>query len=226
LRREWEDDQMQFMSHGRRVAAAGAIGAAVMIAGCDSGTPNSSANAAAAVSPEPGTLASSQQTAQYLDHIIAPPEWKLALWAVGGGKYSNPDAIELDGQNVWVGYQNASVKDGSDNTKTSTVVEYTLAGKVLNTWPVPGHVDGLRIDPATHKAWATSNEDAAPLLNIIDPASWRTTPSGPPPTRGASLLSTLARTRSTPSSGADPRARCSPRHRTTPGWSASSAPST
>jgi hypothetical protein len=164
---------VQIRNHGRGIAAAGAIGVAVIMAGCDSGntTVASSSAGGTAATAAPGNLATSSQSAQYLDRIIAPPEWKLTLWAVGGGKYSNPDAIELDGQNMWVGYQNASVKDGSDNTVTSTVVEYTLAGKVLNTWSVPGHVDGLRVDPTTHKAWATSNEDAAPLLNIIDPAS-------------------------------------------------------
>jgi hypothetical protein len=164
---------MQFTNHGRRVAAAGAIGVAVMIAGCDSGHTNSSSNAGAAVSPEPGTLATSTRSAEYLDRLVAPPGWKISLWAVGGGKQSNPDSIEIDGQNIWVGYQNVTAKDGSDGM-SSTIVEYTLNGKQVKSWSVPGHTDGVRIDPSTHKAWVTSNEDGNPVLNIIDPAG--TTP--------------------------------------------------
>ena len=108
---------MQLRNHGRGVAAAGAIGVAVMMAGCDSGNTVASSNAgAAAVTPEPGTLATSSQSAEYLDRILAPPGWTISLWAVGGAKYSNPDAIDIDGQNIWVGYQNASVKDGLQTT--------------------------------------------------------------------------------------------------------------
>ena len=165
---------MQLRNHGRGVAAAGAIGVAVMMAGCDSGNTVASSNAgAAAVTPEPGTLATSSQSAEYLDRLVAPPGWKISLWAVGGSKQSNPDSIEIDGQNIWVGYQNVTAKDGSDGM-SSTIVEYTLNGKQVKSWTVPGHTDGLRIDPSTHKAWVTSNEDGNPALNIIDPAS--TTP--------------------------------------------------
>jgi hypothetical protein len=102
--------------------------------------------------------------------LLAPPGWTISLWAVGGARYSNPDSIEKDGNNIWVGYQNVTAKDGSDG-KTSNIVEYTLDGKVVKSWTVPGHTDGLRIDPSTHKAWVTSNEDGNPALNIIDPTS-------------------------------------------------------
>jgi hypothetical protein len=158
-------------NYGRRLAAAGAIGIGVLITGCNGNAVSSSSAAGAAVTAAPGTLATSQQTAEFLDRIVAPPGWKISLWAVGGGKKSNPDAIEIDGANIWVGYQNASVKDGSNNALTSTIVEYTLDGKVVNTWTVPGHTDGLRVDPSTHKAWVTSNEDALPVLEIIDPSN-------------------------------------------------------
>lgn len=110
--------------------------------------------------------------AQYLDGVIAPPGWTVSVWARGGpGVYYNPDSVEQDGQNIWVTYQNASVKDGSNNSKMSTIVEYTIDGKISKMWSVPGHSDGMRVDPATHKVWVTSNEDGGPLLNIIDPAS-------------------------------------------------------
>jgi hypothetical protein len=161
------------MNQGRKLAVAGAIAAAVVTAGCSSSTSPSPKLAASSSTATlaPGILATSVAGAETLDRLVAPPDWKISLWAVGGAKYSNPDSIEIDGQNIWVGYQNASVKDGSNNAITSTIVEYTLQGKVVNTWSVPGHNDGLRVDPSTHKAWITSNEDAAPVLEIIDPTN-------------------------------------------------------
>jgi hypothetical protein len=80
-----------------------------------------------------------------------------------------------DGNDIWVGYQNATSKTGGDG-KTSTIVEYTLRGGVERTFAVPGHCDGLRIDPATHLVWASSNEDGNPGLVSIDPTTGVVTP--------------------------------------------------
>lgn len=155
-----------------RAAAVGAFAVAIVTAGCSSGTSPPSTVAGGGSNSTANAQTVAQPGAQTLNGVTAPPGWHLAIWAIGSsGNYFNPDAIEVDGQNIWVGYQNNSVKDGSDNSKPSTVVEYTLDGKVVKTWPVPGHVDGLRVDPATHKAWVTSNEDGGALLNIIDPTS-------------------------------------------------------
>jgi|HubBroStandDraft_6_1064221.scaffolds.fasta_scaffold21338_4 hypothetical protein len=156
------------LTTSRLVTIAG-IASALAIAGCDSSS-----------SPSPSTggvvgaaaQTQSNPTAQYVNGVIAPPGWTVSVWARGGpGVYYNPDSIEQDGQNIWVGYQNASVKDGSNNSKMSTIVQYTLDGKVVKMWSVPGHSDGMRVDPATHKVWVTSNEDGGPLLNIIDPSN-------------------------------------------------------
>jgi hypothetical protein len=117
----------------------------------------------------------SKPAAESLGRVTAPPGWTITLWAVGTSSYSNPDSIERHGNHIWVGYQNVTAKDGTDN-KTSTVVEYTSDGKVVKTWPVPGHTDGLRIDPTTHLVWVTSNEDGNPALNIIDPNTGQVTP--------------------------------------------------
>jgi hypothetical protein len=89
---------------------------------------------------------------------------------MGTADFSHPDSLERDGNDIWVGYQNVTAKDGTDG-KSSTVVEYNLHGHVERTFSVPGHCDGLRIDPATHIVWATSNEDGNPGLVSIDPAS-------------------------------------------------------
>ena len=99
----------------------------------------------------------------------------FAGFARGSMKFLNPDSVEIDGSNVWVGFQNVTAKDGSDG-KTSTIVQYTMDGKLVEQYTVPGHNDGLRIDPKTHLVWATSNEDGNPALNIIDPNSGTVTP--------------------------------------------------
>jgi len=46
----------------------------------------------------------------------------------------------------------------------------------VKQYSVPGHNDGLRVDPPTHLLWATSCEDGNPALNVIDPSSETITP--------------------------------------------------
>ncbi len=95
---------------------------------------------------------------------------KGTAFTKGMAAYFNPDSIVANAQHVFVGYQNNGNPDGS-NHKSSTVVEYTLQGRVVQTFSVPGHNDGLRIDPSTGLLWATSNEDANALLTTINPTT-------------------------------------------------------
>ena len=111
---------------------------------------------------------------------IAIGGFTVSQWVGPNSSYSHPDSVALDGSHVFVGYQNVTAKDGSDN-KTSTVVEYGLAGDVVQTFAVPGHNDGLRVDPATHLVWASSNEDGNPAIVTIDPISGKVTPYTFPP---------------------------------------------
>ncbi len=83
---------------------------------------------------------------------------------------SQPDSIAVDGTNIYVGYQNGSAPDGSGGA-TSTIVQYSVAGTIINQFTVTGHNDGLKVDPATHLLWAMQNEDASPSLVIIDPTA-------------------------------------------------------
>ena len=46
---------------------------------------------------------------------------------------------------------------------------------VSHTWSIPGHTDGLKVDPSTHLVWSLQNEDANPTLVIINPATFATT---------------------------------------------------
>ena len=108
---------------------------------------------------------------QLLRQIAALPGYTVGLFAKGTSTYYAPDAVEVDGSHIFVDYQNNSVKDGSDNSKMSTIVEYNRDGSVAKTFSVPGHSDGMRVDPSTHLLWVTSNEDANPLLMTIDTTS-------------------------------------------------------
>jgi hypothetical protein len=76
-------------------------------------------------------------------------------------------AISADGKRLWVGYGNGVDTTGKGGP--SNVVEYDIAtGRVLKNISIPGHVDGLKIDPATGDVWATENEDGNPTLAVID----------------------------------------------------------
>jgi len=167
----------------------GMVGAVVSAAACSSGSstsagPASSAPAGASsaarsssaspssASPSSASSSSSGSSAAGSPGagstgIAATSGYSVRVFAKGSGAQSNPDSIIVDGHNVYVGYQNVTAKDGTDH-KTSTVVQYDLAGKQLKTFGVPGHQDGMRMDPATHLLWSMSNEDGHPQLVTID----------------------------------------------------------
>jgi hypothetical protein len=48
------------------------------------------------------------------------------------------------GDHIIVGFENGVAKDGTDG-KSSTIVQFSLSGKVERTFSVPGHNDGLRV---------------------------------------------------------------------------------
>jgi len=100
--------------------------------------------------------------------------YDISLFAQGTKKYYNPDSVEVVGKYVFVGYQNNGLPDGSNHVP-STIVAYTLSGKVVHVLNITGHCDGLRYDPYTKQLWATSNEDANPVLTAINLSTWATT---------------------------------------------------
>jgi hypothetical protein len=108
----------------------------------------------------------------YTVSIFTQQDSRLAVTA--------PDSIAVDGQKVFIDYQNVTAKDCTDQTgsaaPTSTVVEYDMNGKILGHWSVSGHSDGMRIDPTTHLVWTTSCEDGNPKFATIDPATGTVTP--------------------------------------------------
>ncbi|GAC1618423.1 MAG: hypothetical protein NVS4B7_10710 [Ktedonobacteraceae bacterium] len=114
-----------------------------------------------------------QQTNTY--GIAALAGYQVSLFASGSSSYSAPDSVAVDNDHVFIDYQNSTAKDCTDKN-SSTVVEYTMDGKVVKTFTIPGHSDGMRIDPSSHLVWTTSCEDGNPKMATIDPNSGTVTP--------------------------------------------------
>src|SRR5260370_1216567 len=114
--------------------------------------------------------------------VVALPGYEVSVFTQNDSRLlvSNPDSIAVDGQRVFIDYQNVTAKDCSDQGKTgsptSTVIEYDLKGEILNHWSVAGHSDGMRVDPSTHLVWTTSCEDGNPMFATIDPTAGTVTP--------------------------------------------------
>jgi hypothetical protein len=87
-----------------------------------------------------------------------------------GPNVSGPDSITVGNGSVWVSYVPGGTP--SDNfTGTSTIVQYGLSGSILNTYTLPGSVDGLKINPSTGDVWALQNQDGNSRLSVINPGS-------------------------------------------------------
>ncbi len=136
-----------------------AIALVLILTGCG-GTPTTTASA--------NPAAAGGQGGNY--GLAALPGYQISLFASSTSKYTNPDAIEVDNGHVFIDYQNTTAKDCTDKN-SSTVVEYTMDGKVVKTFSIPGHSDGMRVDPTTHLLWTTSCEDGNPKMATIDPTS-------------------------------------------------------
>jgi hypothetical protein len=83
---------------------------------------------------------------------------------------TQPDdiAVSADGADLWVGYGNGVDTFGKGGP--SNLVEYDIStGAMLQNLTIPGHLDGLKINPQTGEVWATQNEDGNPTLTIVNP---------------------------------------------------------
>jgi len=80
------------------------------------------------------------------------------------GVHNCDDLAFLDGH-LFVACQNNLLSN------TSTLVEYTTAGKVVQTWSIKGKMDGLGADPMHHRVIATLNEDANSHLATVTPSA-------------------------------------------------------
>jgi hypothetical protein len=101
--------------------------------------------------------------------VAIPPYTLTALTVTPPSGATQPDdiAISASGVNLWVGYGNGVDTTGKGGP--STLVEYNLrTGAVRQNIPIPGHLDGLKINPTTNDIWATENEDGNPTLTVVN----------------------------------------------------------
>src|SRR5579863_6437177 len=99
----------------------------------------------------------------------ATAPYQLSVFAGGPSNGStSPDSITVLGDHVFVGYGDGHDPAGIDG-KNSEIIEYTMDGTIVHIYSVPGHSDGLKVDPSTHLLWALQNEDANANLVVIDP---------------------------------------------------------
>lgn len=112
-----------------------------------------------------GLLMTSVPVAAQLSPVATPP-YKISVFAKSPAGASQPDSMVLWHDSVIVAFQNHAAKDGTDG-KSSTIVEFSLSGKVKRAFSVPGHNDGLRVI-GDDQLWAVQNEDANPNLVVID----------------------------------------------------------
>jgi hypothetical protein len=97
----------------------------------------------------------------------AVPPYELTVFATAPAGMSAPDSIAVLRDRVFVGYGDGHAPDGSDG-KNSQIVEYRMDGSIAYVYTVPGHNDGLKVDPRTHLLWALQNEDSSPNLVILN----------------------------------------------------------
>lgn len=78
----------------------------------------------------------------------AASPYNLSVFALAPTGLSAPDSVAVLGDYVFVGYGDNHAPDGSDGLN-SQVVQYRTDGSVVYTYTVPGHNDGVKIDPST-----------------------------------------------------------------------------
>jgi len=106
------------------------------------------------------------------DAVDNPVVQSTKIFAVGSeANGTKPDSITLAGDNVFVEYGNGADATGKPNGGSSTIVEYDKLGQILQTYTLPGSIDGLKYNPTTGQVWALENQDANSSLFIIDPVT-------------------------------------------------------
>src|SRR5258708_3377180 len=71
---------------------------------------------------------------------------------------SNCDDLAFLEGHLFLGCQNKTLSVGGGGN--STLIEYTTAGAVVNTWSIKDKIDGLAADPLNHRLIASLDEDA------------------------------------------------------------------
>ena len=103
----------------------------------------------------------------------AASPYTLSVFASAPAGLTAPDDIAVLDDHVFVGFGDGHDPGGVDGL-SSQVVEYNMDGSVAHIYTVLGHIDGVKVDPITHKVWALANEDGNARLVIIDPETKHT----------------------------------------------------
>ena len=101
----------------------------------------------------------------------ADPAFTASVFAKGTSvSATSPDSITDDGNgHIFIEYSNGASSTLPPGTGgASTIAEYDLSGKVLNTFSVLGSADGLRYNPSTNQIWALQNQDSNSALTTIN----------------------------------------------------------
>jgi len=82
---------------------------------------------------------------------------------------ANCDDLVFLAGHLFMGCQNKTLSNGGGGT--STLVEFTPAGAVVNTWSLKDKIDGLGADPLKNYVIVTLDEDANSHLATISPSA-------------------------------------------------------
>jgi hypothetical protein len=102
-----------------------------------------------------------------LAQVVATAPYSVTTFAAAPMGLSAPDSVTFSSTNVFVGYGNGGMPDGSGGAM-SNVVEYDFKGNLIDNFTIVGHNDGLRFNPMTNELWALQNEDGNANLSIIN----------------------------------------------------------
>ncbi len=105
--------------------------------------------------------------------IAAIPTPTLASFAISiiavapKGANHCDDIASLDGH-LFLACRNAALSTGGGS---STIVEYTESGSLINAWSIPDEVAGIGVDPLNHRLIVALNENANSHLATITPSA-------------------------------------------------------
>ncbi|MEY9967995.1 hypothetical protein ABIA33_006075 [Streptacidiphilus sp. MAP12-16] len=106
--------------------------------------------------------------------VSVPAGFTVHQLATGPTGQTSPDDITRLGDHLFVAYQNGVGSDGKPSpagATKSTIVEYTLGGQLLASWPVVGKVDGMGADQDGNRVLASVNEDGNSSLYSVTPGA-------------------------------------------------------
>jgi len=165
------EGEYRVKSIGKLTASLAGAAVLTLVAAACSSSASSTSNSTTTAST------SSCKTGTPAVGVASLPGFSVCLLIPATSKANHPDNVTYAGGKIWIGWQNITAKDGTDN-KSSTIGEYTTSGQLVKSWKLGGptagtgcHTDGMRMDPTTHLMWVMCNEDGSPQLWTIDPAS-------------------------------------------------------